>query len=322
GRSWMGTAFGGARGRTDVPKIVDWYMDGKIEIDTRTAASQLQPNLSRKNEPEKWLYRPVWKQYNGSGRTRTDDEQFDTYLLFIDTDGIGEAVKQALQAKGKRVCTVKAGQHFSKLDPNAYEIHPEETEQYLALLREVFTPGQTWKIVHLWSLASECADASPAAGTSVFYRLLHLGQSFGMLDPQQQIQLFVIASASQSITGNEALLPQQAMALGAAQVLTQEFGNVRSAFLEIEPEQFVKQGQPGMKLLVEELLKQEPENLLAIRNRHKWVRTYEPLRLDPPTTAQPEAGGVHLILGGLGGIGLTAAGALAQHGPATIILTG
>ncbi|WP_108396307.1 S-(hydroxymethyl)glutathione dehydrogenase/class III alcohol dehydrogenase [Devosia submarina] len=33
GRTWMGTAFGGARGRTDVPKIVDWYLNGKIEID-------------------------------------------------------------------------------------------------------------------------------------------------------------------------------------------------------------------------------------------------------------------------------------------------
>jgi S-(hydroxymethyl)glutathione dehydrogenase / alcohol dehydrogenase len=33
GRVWMGTAFGGARGRTDVPRIVDWYMDGKINID-------------------------------------------------------------------------------------------------------------------------------------------------------------------------------------------------------------------------------------------------------------------------------------------------
>jgi S-(hydroxymethyl)glutathione dehydrogenase / alcohol dehydrogenase len=33
GRVWRGTAFGGARGRTDVPKIVDWYMDGKIAID-------------------------------------------------------------------------------------------------------------------------------------------------------------------------------------------------------------------------------------------------------------------------------------------------
>ena len=34
GRNWRGTAFGGARGRTDVPKIVDWYMEGKIDIDS------------------------------------------------------------------------------------------------------------------------------------------------------------------------------------------------------------------------------------------------------------------------------------------------
>jgi S-(hydroxymethyl)glutathione dehydrogenase/alcohol dehydrogenase len=34
GRVWKGSAFGGARGRTDVPKMVDWYMDGKIDIDT------------------------------------------------------------------------------------------------------------------------------------------------------------------------------------------------------------------------------------------------------------------------------------------------
>ncbi|MBT3536816.1 MAG: zinc-binding dehydrogenase, partial [Rhodospirillaceae bacterium] len=33
GRVWRGTAFGGAKGRTDVPQIVDWYMDGKINID-------------------------------------------------------------------------------------------------------------------------------------------------------------------------------------------------------------------------------------------------------------------------------------------------
>ena len=33
GRVWQGSAFGGARGRTDVPRIVDWYMDGKINID-------------------------------------------------------------------------------------------------------------------------------------------------------------------------------------------------------------------------------------------------------------------------------------------------
>ena len=34
GRVWKGSAFGGARGRTDVPKLVDWYMDKNIEIDS------------------------------------------------------------------------------------------------------------------------------------------------------------------------------------------------------------------------------------------------------------------------------------------------
>jgi S-(hydroxymethyl)glutathione dehydrogenase/alcohol dehydrogenase len=33
GRVWKGTAFGGAKGRTDVPRIVDWYMEKKINID-------------------------------------------------------------------------------------------------------------------------------------------------------------------------------------------------------------------------------------------------------------------------------------------------
>ena len=47
GRVWKGTAFGGARGRTDVPRIVDWYMDGKIEID-RLITHQLP--LERINE--------------------------------------------------------------------------------------------------------------------------------------------------------------------------------------------------------------------------------------------------------------------------------
>ena len=47
GRVWKGTAFGGARGRTDVPKIVDWYMEGKIQIDPMI--TQVLP-LERINE--------------------------------------------------------------------------------------------------------------------------------------------------------------------------------------------------------------------------------------------------------------------------------
>jgi S-(hydroxymethyl)glutathione dehydrogenase / alcohol dehydrogenase len=47
GRVWRGTAFGGARGRTDVPKIVDWYMDGKIEIDPMITHTMPLSNINK-----------------------------------------------------------------------------------------------------------------------------------------------------------------------------------------------------------------------------------------------------------------------------------
>jgi S-(hydroxymethyl)glutathione dehydrogenase/alcohol dehydrogenase len=47
GRVWKGTAFGGARGRTDVPRIVDWYMDGKIEIDPMITHTMPLPEINK-----------------------------------------------------------------------------------------------------------------------------------------------------------------------------------------------------------------------------------------------------------------------------------
>jgi S-(hydroxymethyl)glutathione dehydrogenase/alcohol dehydrogenase len=47
GRVWKGTAFGGARGRTDVPRIVDWYMEGKIEIDPMITHTQPLADINR-----------------------------------------------------------------------------------------------------------------------------------------------------------------------------------------------------------------------------------------------------------------------------------
>ena len=47
GRVWKGTAFGGARGRTDVPQIVDWYMDGKINIDDLITHTMPLPDINK-----------------------------------------------------------------------------------------------------------------------------------------------------------------------------------------------------------------------------------------------------------------------------------
>ena len=48
GRVWRGTAFGGAKGRSDVPKIVDWYMDGKVNIDDLITHTMRRSSLCRR----------------------------------------------------------------------------------------------------------------------------------------------------------------------------------------------------------------------------------------------------------------------------------
>ena len=279
---------------------------------------QANQHVPRKKQTGDWLYRPIWKQYIDAHTSSLDETQSTTYLLFVNEEsGIEAGVKQALLAKGNRVCTVKAGQRFTQINRDEYEIHPGNTEHYLQVFRHVFQTGcPLWKIVHMWGLQE---SSSP---THVFDSLLHMGKSFGMIDIDQQIQVHVVTSAFQSIMGNETLAPQNATAMGAVHVIPQEYQNVRTALIDMLAEDVGVYERNVVSLLVEELVKPNPEKMLAIRGRHKWVRAFEPLQIDQPLASKPSKNGVHLILGGLGDIGLTAARFLAEQGPATIILTG
>src|ERR1700680_671581 len=93
GRVWKGTAFGGARGRTDVPKIVDWYMQGKIEIDPMI--THVMPlaeinkafELMKRGESIRGVVtsRPPdsRENQNSSGQGSTIFQSFSPFLIFF-----------------------------------------------------------------------------------------------------------------------------------------------------------------------------------------------------------------------------------------------
>ena len=95
GRTWKGTAFGGARGRTDVPKIVDWYMDGKIEIDPMIThilkLEEINKGFEMMHAGESirscrvalnWaLPHFVWRNYPETGKFRRDNCEFEAPLV-------------------------------------------------------------------------------------------------------------------------------------------------------------------------------------------------------------------------------------------------
>lgn len=278
---------------------------------------QVPQTVPRKKPTGKWLYRPVWKQYYVSSDSRLEDSQADTFLLFIDDSGLGEGIHASLTAKGNRVCTVKMGAGFSQIHRDQYVMDPGNAEHYLQVFRHVFqTAHPVWKIVHMWSNGEYMPDPGG------FYSLLHMGKSFGMIGIHQQIQLTVVTSAFQSIMGNEVLTPSSGAATGAVHVIQQELQNVRTALIEMAGEDTGKHNQDAVELLAGEFIKPGPERFLAVRGRRKWIRTFEPMQIDHPVDLKQKCVGVHLILGGLGGIGLTAAKALAEQGAGTLILTG
>ena len=95
GRTWKGTAFGGARGRTDVPTIVDWYMDGKIEIDPMIThilkLEEINKGFEMMHAGESirscrvalnWaLPQSVWRHYPETGKLRRDRREFEEALV-------------------------------------------------------------------------------------------------------------------------------------------------------------------------------------------------------------------------------------------------
>ena len=121
GRVWKGTAFGGARGRTDVPKIVDWYMDGRINIDDLIThvmplerhQRRLRPDARRRVDPQRGGVLADKKRGRGAGRQRgrkrneTDSLPPGSVLVLLEEGyaGADRAGGKALSDGGSCKCT-------------------------------------------------------------------------------------------------------------------------------------------------------------------------------------------------------------------------
>jgi NAD(P)-dependent dehydrogenase (short-subunit alcohol dehydrogenase family)/acyl carrier protein len=128
------------------------------------------------------------------------------------------------------------------------------------------------------------------------------------------------------VTGEEILCPEKVPSLGPCKVIPQEYPNITCRSIDvILPEPGTSEEQWLIDLIACELSAKKPASgTIAYRGRHRWVRDFEPVRIQTP--ADPASllreGGVYLITGGLGGVGLSLAECLAQTAKAKLVLLG
>ncbi|MCC5603399.1 SDR family NAD(P)-dependent oxidoreductase [Nostoc favosum] len=354
GRLWLAgvevdwSSFYTNEQRTRIPLPTYPFERQRYWIDANPEANlaiQPQQALHKKPNIADWFYIPSWKR---SPHLPSKSSQKLCCLVFVDTFGVGSQVAQQLESQGHNVITVAIAEHFTKLGDRAYAINPQTSSDYDTLLAELrrldlnsnaIAKPTGWHFAHFWSVTTNDTLSSYKAIEQTqsshqffentqnlgFWSLLFLAQALGRRNISDTLKLTVVTSNVHDVTGNDSLCPEKSTLLGACKVIPQEYPKITCSTVDIVIPSC--KNPPAPKLidyLVTEITSQTIDDIVAYRGHHRWVQTFEPVRLerDIASKSKVREGGVYLITGGLGGIGLVLAENLAQTADTKLILVG
>ncbi len=315
-----------------------------VEPSKRTVAisepSKALPVSGKKADIADWFYIPSWRRAPLPAAEPLPPS--GTWLLFADECGLGPALAQRLRDSGQEIVTVQAGTAFTSSSEDAFILNPERDDDYDQLIRELGTRGELpQQIVHLWSVTEttetgiEEAERSQYLG---FHSLLFLAQALGEQGITDDLRVSVISNQMQALAGETVESPAKATLLGPVNVMGKEYPNVRCRSIDIHfsPATDTTKESRVIQPLMAELMADVSDPVIVLRDSQRWVRTYEPIRLESRQAAgferskdgaarrwpTPRPHGVYLITGGLGGMGLVLAEHLAKRVHARLALIG
>ncbi|MCC5621261.1 type I polyketide synthase [Nostoc sp. CHAB 5715] len=313
-----------------------------IEINRNaTLAMMSQTNSSRKPDIADWFYVPRWKESTPLELLKKGEllEQKSCWLVFVDSYGVGSEIAEQLRQKGQDVVIVGLAEEFTRLDDHTYTINPQQKDDYDVLLQAL--QEHDWKpqqIAHFWSITPDDTLTRQEPDGQIhlrrqffedcqnlgLYSLVFLAQALGQQNITEPIKLMVVTSNLHDVTGSEILCPEKATILSPCKVIPQEYPNISCCCFDIVLASRHQPSQKHIDYLLAEFIAQSTDNVIAYRGNHRWVQTYEPIRLDENITgkARLRKQGVYLITGGLGGVGLVLAEYLAKTVQAKLVLLG
>ncbi|HSF63138.1 MAG TPA: SDR family NAD(P)-dependent oxidoreductase, partial [Paracoccaceae bacterium] len=288
-------------------------------VEAQPAARQA-PVPARQNDIARWGWQVHWRPaaaaFDGEDLTAAPP---NTWLIFLDDEGLGAACAARLTAAGHRVTTVTMGDRFARRD-GGYTLSPEQgRDGYDALIRDLVATGRTPdRIAHFW-LVTGAERFRP--GSSFFHRNLESGFWSITFLAQAMVEenlppahLTLITTGAAQVRREPLRYPEKATIAGPARVLPREIPGLTCATLDVDlPAQAAPQ-------VLEELLSPPANTRVALRGPRRYEAGLRPLPLPDATgfTLPPNA--TVLMTGGLGGIALTLAEDLARRFAARFLI--
>ncbi|WJV55292.1 beta-ketoacyl synthase N-terminal-like domain-containing protein [Prodigiosinella aquatilis] len=275
-----------------------------------------------------WFYMPTWRRtipakYMAGKRPDRDN---DCWLIFADDHGIADEMRAQLTNDGYQVMTVTAGGRYQERD-NAFVINPDDSADYIALLRSVKKSGRRPnRILHLWNLSDSTAaprfvDRYHDFQVNAFYSPLYLQQALVGENLLEGLHLLFAANNIFSVADETIRAPEKALLTGPARVFYHEYPEVHCHLVDVDLD---APRTEVARLLIDESHIATDGNLIAIRRHNRWEEDYQQVPLAHDDSGKPIAirdDGVYLITGGLGGLGMLLASYLSDISNASLILT-
>ena len=319
----------------------EWYRRGKFDHSkgaiaskqkSKSIESQTRSQISGESL-EKCLYEVRWQPFARIEQKSTGVNTHKHWLVFADNQGVGEQLVAKLQSNGSPTTVVIQGKEYQRQDERHFSLNPERPEEFQQLLQAL---PYIDRIIHLWSLdapqTQTAADLEVAAKISLC-STLHLVQSL-IQEYAELPRLWLVTRGAQPVgkkikTINVPGIGQSPL-WGMGKAITLEYPELQCSLVDLDP----NTEEENAENLLTEITLDGIEEQVAFRNgtrylpqlvEHQykskvdnvsWVEEGKPiaLTLDENST--------YLITGGLGGLGLEVAGAIAERGGKHLVLVG
>jgi len=311
-----------------------WIEPGRLEsVAAKAAASDA---IEKIENPDDWFFEPVWQRDAEAPARAAPDLSGQSWLVFVDTAGVGARVAARLRAAGARVFSVREGDTYYRISELEFALAPEQGRAgYDALLADLAAAGAKLdRVVHGWTLTR---DRSARPGSSFyhhmqergFFSLTLLAQALGDQPPERGLHVDVITNGAESRGSEATEYPEKATLAGPLKVIPQEFPGITTASLDVElPSngRGWRRKAPEASLdalaarVFDELARPPQSGRTLLRAGERWRGSFARRGPQPRVASRLRDGGVYLITGGLGGIGLVVAEHLARTRGAKLAL--
>ncbi|MCG8314167.1 MAG: SDR family NAD(P)-dependent oxidoreductase [Pseudomonadales bacterium] len=271
--------------------------------------------LEKFEKLEDWLYEPVWRR---SIAKSAEPAKGSNILVFAETEKFAEMAPFLPETN---LVNVSPGTAYRKLSNDSYAINFSDPDAYVHLISDLqssqLLPDT---IIHVLPAAANFAEENYLKHRSFsFDSPFLLSQALANEDIEKKVSWLFVSSGGQRVAGEYLDNPMQSLSLGPVRVIPRELANVHCKLVDLDKDYSWRNALP---LLMGELSDEFiTDNTVAIRGSSRFNQSFERCRsLGSVNANNIVEGGVYIVTGGIGGLGLVAAKAIAEVSKVTLIL--